>query len=476
MKDLTQGSEAKRILLFSLPMLAGNVFQQLYNTVDMYVVGNFIGDDALASIGPTFPVFFLLVSLVMGLGMGISILISQYYGAKAYGKLRAAVDTGYIMMLVCAALLTAIGLAILEPLMRLMQVPEEVLPGSLDYMRPILYGMVFMFGYNALAAILRGLGDSVTPLVALIAATFLNIALDLLFIVVFEMGIAGAAWATVISQALAFVGTAIWLHSRNEYARIRVAGATFDFEIFRKSLRIGLPNAAQQSLVALGMMFLNGLVNPFGKQAMTAFTTAARLDQFAALPAMNISAALSAFTGQNIGAGRIDRVKRGLWTSMAMGVGISVAMGAVMLLFGPGLMDLFADGSEAIAIGTRYLSIVGAAYALFAGMFIVNGAMRGAGAAFVPMITTISALWFVRIPLAFLLVHVYRSGIDGVWFSIPAGWAVGFLVAFGYYASGRWKRRALVKPARPAADGPDAALATSAVAAEELASMPELDA
>ncbi|MBU0935696.1 MAG: MATE family efflux transporter [Spirochaetes bacterium] len=447
MKDLTQGNETKVIVAFALPMLLGNVFQQLYTMVDSIIVGNFVGTYALAAVGTAFPVIFLMVSLIMGLTMGTTVLVAQYFGAKDYLRVRLAVDTGYIILFWSGLAMSIIGVASTGTILRLLNVPPEVLPEATTYLRIIFSGLLAMFGYNAISAILRGLGDSKTPLYLLIVASLVNIALDLLFVLVFGWGVAGVAWATVISQGLSFVGGMVYLNTRNEHVRFDLKTLRFDKEIFKQSVRIGLPTGIQQTMVSLGMMALMRIVNGFGATAIAAYTAASRLDSFAAMPAMNLSQAISTFTGQNMGAGRTERVKRGHLSATLIGGIISVLVGLVAIFWGRPMIGLFTQDAAVMALGARYLLIVGASYILFSTMFINNGVMRGAGDAFIPMINTLLALWLVRIPVALLLSGPLGLGTDGLWLSIPAGWIMGAIFSTWYYLGGRWKRKAVVKPA-----------------------------
>ena len=448
MKDLTQGGETGTIVAFALPMLIGNVFQQLYGMVDSIIVGKFVGTQALAAVGTSFPVVFLMISLIMGLTMGTTVLVAQYFGAKDMARVRAAVDTGYIIVFWAGLLMSAVGMLSTGTILRLLKVPADVMQPAADYLRVIFAGLLAAFGYNTISAILRGLGDSRTPLYLLIAASAINVALDLLFVAVFGWGVAGAAWATVISQGLSFLGGLAWINRRNEHMRLDLRALRFDRPIFVQSVRIGLPTGIQQTMVSLGMLALSRIVNGFGTQTVAAFAAASRLDSFASMPAMNLGQAISTFTGQNMGAGKTERVKRGHLSAVLLGAAISVAVGAAVILFGRQLMTMFTGDAEVIAIGARYLFIVGATYLLFSTMFINNGVMRGAGDAFIPMINTLLALWLVRIPLAMLFSGPLGMGADGIWLSIPAGWLMGAAFSTWYYLGGRWKRKAVVK--RPA--------------------------
>ncbi len=445
MKDLTQGGETRVIISFALPMLIGNVFQQFYSMVDSIVVGKFVGKEALAAVGTSFPVIFLMVALLMGLTMGTSVLISQYFGAKDREKIRSAVNTGYIILFWAGIAISVIGVIATDSILRLLKVPADVFADASTYLRIIFSGMITMFGYNAISAILRGLGDSKTPLYLLIVASAINVVLDLLFVVVFHWGVAGVAWATVIAQAVSFIAGVVYANTKNELIRLELKSLKFDPDMFRLSLKIGLPTGVHQVMVSLGMMALARIVNGFGTPTIAAFAAASRLDSFASMPAMNLGQAISTFTGQNMGAGKTDRVKRGHRSAVLAGALISAAVGAIVMLFGKPLMGLFAGDAEVIAIGARYLFIVGATYVLFSTMFINNGVMRGAGDAFIPMINTLLALWLVRIPVALLLSGPLGMGTDGLWWSVPSGWLMGAVFSTWYYLGGRWKRKAVVK-------------------------------
>ncbi|HOX13660.1 MAG TPA: MATE family efflux transporter [Spirochaetia bacterium] len=449
MRNLTEGSETKEIILFALPMLIGNVFQQLYNMVDSIVVGQFVGKQALAAVGSSFAVLFLMIALIMGVTMGFTILIAQYFGARDKAKVRAVVDTAYIVLFWAALVLSVVGVLAVPLILKVLRVPADVAPEAGTYLRILFAGSLATFGYNGVAAILRGIGDSKTPLYLLIAASFLNIALDLLFVIAFGWGVAGVAWATIISQAASFLGALVLLNKRNEYVRLSVKELKFDPEMFRLSLKLGIPSGIQQTLVAAGMMVLTRVVNTFGTDVMAGFSAASRLDTFAMMPTMNLGMAVSTFTGQNLGAGKPERVRRGHSSALLVGLGISVFIGVVMVFGGPGMVRLFTRDPEVVRIGARYLLIVGAFYSLFTIMFVNNGVLRGAGDVMIPMVNTLLALWIVRIPTAVALSS--RMGPDGIWWSIPAGWLMGAVFSSWYYRTGRWKRKAVVKgPVEPA--------------------------
>lgn len=442
MRDLTNGKESTQIFKFALPMLVGNLFQQFYNIVDSIIVGNFINKEALAAVGASFPVIFTLISFVIGIGSGATIVISQYFGAKKFDEVVKAIDTILIFMFFVSIGISAVGLLFAEDIFRLLMLPEILIPQAVEYFHIYIAGAFVFFGFYTTSSILRGLGDSKTPLYFIIIATIFNVLLDLLFIVVFEWGIAGAAWATVISQGGAFITAVIYLNRTHELINFSLKNLTFDRNIFRKSLKIGLPTSFQQSFVALGMTALMGIVNQFGTSVIAAYSVAMRLNSLATLPAMNFGSALSMFVGQNLGAGKLERVRSGYTSTIFMSVAISIVVSLLMVFFGKSFMQLFTKDADVIAIGAEYLTIVGSFYAIFAIMFSTMGVLRGAGSTIIPMIASLLALWAVRLPIAYLLSD--QIGYTGIWWANPIGWFVGLVIVVLYYLSGRWKTRGIV--------------------------------
>jgi len=442
-ESLTEGSEAKVILRFAVPMLIGNVFQQFYNTVDSIVVGRGVGAEALAAVGASFPILFLMISFVIGITMGSSIMLSQYFGAGDKDRLRRTMSTTYIFLFFASVAITILGVRFSGAMLRALQVPEEILPMGTQYLQLMFAGMIFLFGYNTVSAILRGLGDSKTPLYFLIVATILNTILDLVFVLVFEWGIAGAAWATILAQGVSMIISFIYLQrSRHEVLHISWKTLKFDFEMFRAMLRIGLPTAVQLTLVSLGFVALTRIVTPFGTLAIAGYAAAARLDSFGIMPAMNLSTALSTFVGQNLGAGKPERVRRGFLATLTVSSAIALTMTVVMVILGDRLIRIFNSDPEVIRVGTEYLLIVSSFYVVFSGMFITAGVLRGAGDTLVQMFITLAGLWAIRIPVSALLSG--WIGTKGIWWGIPAGWVFGFLASYIYYLSGRWKKKVLV--------------------------------
>jgi len=445
MKDLTVGREGKLIFLFALPMLLGHLFQQLYSMVDSAIVGKFLGKEALAAVGASFPIIFTLIAFMIGIASGGMVVISQYFGAKDLDKVRKATETLYIFMFVASIILTVVGLLLVDPIFRITKLPVELIPMAKTYINIYIGGIILFFGYNGTAAILRGMGDSKTPLYFLIYSTIANIGLDLLFVLVFKWGVAGAAFATIISQGGALISSMIYLHRTHEIINYNFRKWTFDREIFRACFRIGLPTGLQQTFVALGMMALFSIVNSFGTDVVAAFSAAGRVDAIAMVPAMVFAQALSTFVGQNIGAGKIERVRKGLMMTMLMSWAASILISLVLIIFRTQIMNIFtnANETEVIRIGSEYLTIVTSFYLVFATMFTFSGVMRGAGDTVIPMFISLFALWLIRIPMAYLLAG--KMGETGIWWAVPIGWIAGMIMSYFYYRTGRWKKKTVVK-------------------------------
>lgn len=443
MKDLSVGNEFKLILHFATPMLLGNIFQQLYNVVDSIVVGNYIGKEALAAVGASFPILFTLISLILGIAIGSTIIIAQYFGAKDINNVKRTIDTLYIFLVVASVAVSIIGITFSTGIFRLIRLPEEVIPEAETYFNIYMAGAILFFLFNGTSAILRGLGDSRTPLYFLILSTILNIVLDLVFIIWFGWGVEGVAIATLLAQGVAFLAIVIYLNRTHPVIKLTWRRMVFDYGIFMKGVRIGFPIGFQQAFVALSMMAMYWLVNRFGTNTAAAYSVVFRIDSFAALPAMNFANALSTFVGQNLGANRPGRVKTGLWATFRMTSAIAVTITVIAVLFSRPIMRLFTDDPAVIEIGADYLGIVAFFYITFSTMFVVGGVMRGAGDTFVPMVITFIALWVVRIPVCYFLSE--KWGYIGLWWGIPVAWIIGMILSYLYYLTGRWRKKAVVR-------------------------------
>ncbi len=423
-------------------MLLGSVFQQMYNVTDSMVVGNYIGKEALSAVGASFPVFYVLISLVIGLGSGAGIVVSQYFGAKKNDMVQKAADTLFIVLFVSSGIVTVLGLIFIDEIFTLIKLPEDVIPDAKTYLSITLGGLIAAFGYNATSSLLRSLGDSKTPLYFLIISTITNVILDLLFVPVFKMGVEGVAIATVISQLGAFTTAVFYINKKISIVKINFLRMKFDKAIFLKSVKIGLPTGLQQMFVAVGITAVLSIVNTFGTVIIAAYSVATRIGSFAIMPAMNLAQALTSFTGQNMGAGKTYRVRKGLRATMGMTSLISIVISLVVVLTGRYIMGFFTSDVQIIEAGAEYLSIEGKFYIIFGLMFAFLGVFRGAGDTIVPMFISLLSLWVFRLPLSFFLAKMY--GATGVWYSIPLAWIAGLVLSAVYYFSGRWKRKVVV--------------------------------
>lgn len=437
---MTQGNPMGQILMFSLPLLAGNFLQQMYNMVDSMIVGQFVGTTALAAVGSAFTVVAFLSSFFIGLGMGTVILVSQYYGAGDSEKLRATVDTIYTVLTVGAIPLSVIGMLCVDPIAALLQVPSDVLPEFRAYLLVILGGLIGMFGYNANSGILQGLGDSRSPLLFLVISSVINIALDLVFVLVFHLGAMGTAIATIIAQIFSWLFGVVWINRRYPQLHIRPFSFRFDREIFGKILRMGIPIGVQQALFSFGSMTMTSLVNSRGAAFAAGYNAAGKVDTFAYLPLQSFSSAVTTFAGQNIGAGKTDRVRSGVRAGMILSTASSVVLAAILLVFGEQLLGLFTTDAAVIADGMAYMIRVLPFYWLLGIICTLGGVLRGSGAVTVPIITNILVLWLLRLPSAYLLAEQF--GPYAMHFNCAIGWAAELVVDIPYYLSGHWKKKA----------------------------------
>lgn len=440
--DFTEGPIGKQIIKFALPIILGNFFMQLYQMVDSVIVGQYLGKEALGAVGASMPVIFATIAMVIGIGSGASVVISQYFGAGQREKVNITSDTLHIFLLAAGVLAALIGVFFSESIFRLTSLPEEIIPQATVYLTIYLSGSFLLFGFNTIASMLRGVGDSKTPLYFLLLSAVLNVGLDMLFIVVFDWGVAGAAWATVVAQGVAYF-LAIWYVNRtSEIFHINLFRLKFNRKIFRLCVNYGLPTGIQQSFVAFGAVALITISNGFGTDVVAGAAAGMRIDGLAVIPAMNFGMAIISFTGQNIGAGRLDRVRQGLKITLIYSTITCIVISAVIVLFGEAMLAMFTNDPEVQRIGYEYLVIVSSFYVVFNAMFVLNGVLRGAGAMVAPMLFTIVALWGVRVPLSVVLSHA--MGEKGIWWSIPIGWIVGLLGSYVYYKLGNWRNKSII--------------------------------
>ena len=437
--DLTEGKVWKVIVRFAVPLLVGNLLQQFYNITDSIIVGQFLGKEALAAVSASFFIYYFIISLVIGVGSGTTVVISQLFGAKQYQKVQLAFSSFFIFMLVGGIILSIAGIIFAEPVFRLTNTPEEVIPQAVAYFRIYIGGTFLFVTFNSIISILRGVGESVRPMLFILITTVLNIAFDLLFILVFKWGIEGAARATVVSQGIGMCIALAYVNNTHPLLSIKKQDMLFDWKLFKESLKIGLPTSVQQCAIALGLIALLGIVNSFGTNTLTAYGAAGKIDTIITQAILTLSGALAAFCGQNIGAGRLDRVKKGVQFTMYTNIALGLLTFAAVYLFGNEMMRIFTKDIDVVAIGKEYLLIIGGFFIVHGALNVYNGALRGAGDTLFPMITSLVCLWLIRIPLAYYL----RSwlGRNGIWWAIGISITIGLIVTFVYYKMGFWKRR-----------------------------------
>lgn len=449
--DFTQGSIPRHLIAFSIPMFLGNLLQALYNTVDSIWVGRFLGPAALGAVSVGFPVIFALVAVVMGLTTAATVLVSQYYGARETDMVKRSIGNTLALLTIASLVVSTLGLVFLRPILTLINTPPELLGMAQSYLRIFIAGLIFMFMYNGLSSILRGLGDSRTPLVFLFYATVINIILDPLMIFGVwpfpRMGVAGAALATVIAQAISVLLLLRQVAKSSQFMPDSVRQWVLDRKLTFATFRIGLPAGIQQLMVSLGGLVLTSIINTFGATVVAAFGAASRLDQFAFMPAMSTSLAVSSLVGQNMGAGRFDRVRLTVRYGALLTGAITAMVSLVAVLAPQALLRLFTTDQAVLAAGATYLRIVGLSYVPLAVMFAINGALRGAGDTLPTMFTTLTALWLVRVPLARALSAVPSLGIRGVWIATALSPLVGLTGAYVYYLTGRWKTKGVARRA-----------------------------
>ena len=412
-KNLTEGRPLNLLFFFALPMVAGNLFQQLYNMVDTAVVGKFVGEDAVAAVGSSFPIVFLSVAVASGLSMGCTVVVSQLFGAGRIHEMKTTISTAIISLGVLGLLIMGLGTLLAGPLLQLLGTDPDIMADSRTYLQIYFGGAVFLFLYNTLNGIYNAQGDSKTPLIFLMISSLTNIVLDLLFVIRFGMGVAGVAWATLIAQGLCAVASLLVLLRRMrrmpcEPEKQGVKLPLFHMVAVKRIAQIGLPSMLQQSLVSLSMMMMQGLVNSFGKVLVAGYTAATKIDSLAMLPNMNISNAMSSFTAQNIGAGKYERVKEGLKACLLMVAVFSLLITVIIFLFGNQLLSLFldpGDASGAMGYGLAYMHTVSLFYILMGLLFVPNGMLRGAGDMAAFTFSSMANL-FSRVGIAYALVYL----------------------------------------------------------------------
>lgn len=446
-RDLTQGKPLTGITLFAIPLLIGNLAQQLYNTVDAIVVGRYVGDAALGAVGLAGPVINLMIVLFMGISTGATIVVSQYFGAKERENLSRAVGTTITLTVVSSVVMMVVGVLLARPLLVLLGTPEAMLDMADKYLTIIMLGMVGMAMYNILSGVLRGLGDSVSPLMYLLVASMLNIVLDIAFITVLGMTTDGVAWATIIAQSISAVLCCIRLCRMRDTLTLDRHTLRPNKPIMNRIMRLGMPAGMTQMIFSLSSILVQSLTNSLGPNVVTAVTAVMRVDGFAMMPNFTFGVAATTFTGQNIGARRLDRVHRGAKDTLMLAVGTATVLVICILLFGAQLMRVFTQTEQIVQIGVGMMQMLAVGYVAFAVTQVLQGVMRGAGDTVIPMWISIIVTVCIRMPIAYLWAYLTRSPMNPagdpicLYGSLLIAWLMGCAMSVYFYCRGSWKRR-----------------------------------
>lgn len=434
---MTEGVIWKKILWFSVPLLLGNVFQQLYNTVDSVIVGNYIGGGALAAVGTSGPVINLLVGLFAGISTGAGVVIARYFGARDDKGVHDSVHTTLAATFIGGIFLAILGVALSPTVLRLIGVPADILQDSIIYLRIYFGGIVAMMTYNMGAGILRAVGDSRTPLYFLIISSIVNIILDLVFVVVFEMGVAGVAWATLIAQVVSAVLTIATLCRVKGSYRVELKSIGVQLPILKEIIRIGLPSGLQNAIISMSNIVVQGYLNSFGAAAIAGYSTYGKVDAFALMPVMSFSMALTTFTGQNIGAKNYSRVRQGVKTGLLLSCGTSVVLTTGVVMFARPLLGIFTDDMEIINYGLQTMLYQAPFYVILGMNNTLSGILRGAGKASVPSIIMAANMCGLRILWLTVMMPLFHS-ISIVYLAFSVTWTTTGLCLIWYYKKSRW--------------------------------------
>ncbi len=443
MTDMTTGSPARHILTFALPLLIGNLFQQLYNMVDSVVVGNFVGKNALAAVGTCSSMNFLFFSLSAGLAIGIGIIVAQYYGAKDEQQVRNTIANSIYVLVTAALVVSIMGILLCPALLRLLQTPKHIMGDAVIYLRTTCSGIIAIALYNGVAAILRALGDSRTPLYFLILSSIVNVVLDLTFVMAFGLGVLGVALATIISQALSAVTCILYAYYKVPYFRLTRAELKPHKAIILRSFRLGVPMSLQNSMIALSCMVLQGVVNSFGDTVMAAFTITSRVEQIIQQPFSSLGAALTTYAGQNIGARKPERVKKGFRQATLMTLVFCLLLMPVFYFFGPHIVRIFVKEQQVIEIGYRALRITSLCYFGLGMIYVPRALLNGCGDTAFSMINGITEV-ACRIGYSQLFLRIPVLGYWSIWITTGLTWITTSLICLLRYFSGKWKQKGIV--------------------------------
>lgn len=442
--DMTQGSTTKHILKFALPLLLGNLFQQCYNLVDSIVVGKHVGKNALAAVGACGSLNFLFFSLSSGLSIGVGVIVAQYFGAGEEKQIKKSVINAILVIAAVAFTISLFAVGFAPHILRLLSTPDKIIEDSITYLRITCSGLIAVATYNCVASVLRALGDSRTPLIFLIISSFINIAFDLLLVLVFNMGVAGVAFATIISQVISAVTSLIYAYKRVKYFQITREEIKLDFSIVRNIVRIGVPISLQTSMIAISCILLQRVVNSFNETIVAAFTITSRIESLVQQPYSSLGAALTTYSGQNMGAGKIDRVKKGLRCGTVIALIFSLTMLPFAYIFGESIAHIFVKEQDVIHIAAKALRITSLCYFPLGMIYVPRAVLNGVGDAQFSMLNGISEV-VCRILFSNVLTKIAFIGYWGVWGTSGATWTVTAIVCMLRYFNGGWKKKGITQ-------------------------------
>jgi len=449
-RDMTEGSPAKRIMEFSIPMLLGNVAQQLYNTADSVIVGHYVGDNALAAVGSASPILNLLLALFVGIATGAGIIVSQNYGAKNREGLTKSVGSCLSLSLIATVVIMIIGPIITMPMLELLGTPQSIIQWCADYLNIYFLGIIGFFMYNMLSGILRGMGDSASALVYLLIAAALNIILDIVFVANFGMGVPGVALATVISQAISAVFCYMKLAKMSDTFDLGLKTIRLNPETAKRIIKIGVPSGITQAIMAMAGMVVLNLTNAMGEVVIACNVIIMRVDGFAMMPNFTFGQAMSVYTGQNVGAGRPDRVQDGIKQGLKIAVTFSTVITLILLVFGRILFGFFTDTPELIDLAVKMMRIMAVGYICVSVTQILGGIMRGCGDTLTPMWVSMIQTILLRVPFAYLVAYLTRSAEFphghpiALFGSLMFSWTMGMVISIIAFRMGKWKRKIMM--------------------------------
>lgn len=438
-KNMTRGNIVWLLLSFAAPMLVGNIFHQLYNMVDSVIVGNFVGAYSLGAIGACSSLNFMTFGFCNGVSLGIGVVMAQFFGAGRDAEVKKTIVNGTVIVLAITVVFSTACTLLASGILHLLRTPETYIQESITYFRITVAGMIGIAGYNAVAAMLRALGDSRTPLMFLVLSSVINIGLDLLLVLRFGMGVAGVAVATVVAQVISAISCALYAVRTNPYFRLTGADLKIDWTLIRRCLRMGIPIGLQNALISFSSVSLQGVVNGFGPDAATAYTMTLRLEQLIQQPYASLSAAISSFTGQNIGAGQQERVRRGLFVGIAITAGFSAVMCGIMHLFGRPVLGIFGDDGGILDIAVRAIKITSCFYFPLGMIYLIRGLSNGAGDSLQALLNGVVEI-LCRISLGILLTRIPFIGMWGIWMTTAATWCIAAGECVIRYLQGKWRK------------------------------------